>query len=56
VHALMRQPQQASGIARAHFRSSGSEHANGASCRAGCSTVFYVVRFPARNLLIAILS
>jgi len=38
----MRQPQETSGVARAHLQFSGSQHANGASSRSGCPPVFFV--------------
>jgi hypothetical protein len=42
VHALMRQPQETSGIARAHLQLSSSQDPDGASSRAGCTPVFFV--------------
>jgi hypothetical protein len=39
MYALMRQPQETSGIARAHLQFSGSQHADIASSRAGCPPV-----------------
>ena len=38
----MRQPQETSGIARAHLQFSGSQDADGASSRSGCTSVFFV--------------
>ncbi len=45
VHALMRQPQETSRIARAHLQSSGPQYADGASSRAGRPPVFFVGLF-----------
>ena len=42
VHALMRQPQETSRIARAHLQFPGSQYADGASSRAGRAPVFFV--------------
>lgn len=42
VHALIRQPEEASRVARAHLQFSGSQYADGASRRAGCSTILFV--------------
>jgi hypothetical protein len=42
VHALMRQPQQTSGIARAQLQSSGSQYANGTPSRTGGSAVLLI--------------
>src|SRR3984893_9894491 len=42
MHALMRQPQEASCIPRAHPQFSRSQSTNGASRRAGCPAVFFV--------------
>jgi antitoxin ParD1/3/4 len=42
MHALMRQPQEASCIPRAHPQFSRSQYTNGASRRAGCPAVFFV--------------
>ena len=48
VHALMRQPEETSVVARAHLQLSGSHTTDGASRRAGCPPVF-LVGFPAMS-------
>jgi hypothetical protein len=42
VHALMRQPEEAGGVARAHLQFSGSQYLDGASSSSGCASVFFI--------------